>query len=570
MSPASPAPTLGAIARAHPRPCAAALAGTVGAVAAMYTLTWWAGVAARRVAAGQSLGGLALHLTLGVVIVASLTAASALRDLALAHMSATYSARLRSVMFQSLIRQPMSALRERSAGEAVTRLGSDITALHQALQRTLTVWAPAVATTVALSIAVIAVSPWLSAMTILLIAPVLAITSSWSGRLQSAVHASQDRAAQLGSLIAESLAGVREAKVYRREEAIGGHAADLSHQIFEHAQHEERAALLLPSIVTVAAFAGVCGVLLAAAWQFQRGAIDLGAFTRFLVLLAMLAGPLQESVRSSSAVGRFRALRRRCIGLIESARVEVVADEPTDRLGGGVRFSGTRVTYPATGFRLGPIDLDVRDGESIAIVGPSGSGKSTLLELVPQLVRASAGSIEYPGATRVSVSSVRQACAYVPQDPYIFAGSVIDNLRFARSDAALSEVLAACRAAHVDEFVRRLPDGYRTQLSHGGGNLSVGQRQRLAVARAMLVNPRILLLDEPTAALDIESETLLVESLASFSRGRTMLLVTHRPSLVVLAHRIVHMREGRIERIEPGPRAAEREGLRHAAIAIAG
>jgi len=237
---------------------------------------------------------------------------------------------------------------------------------------------------------------------------------------------------------------------------------------------------------------------------------------------------------------------------------------------GRLAFDRVTVTFPKTGFSLGPLDLDVAPGETVALVGPSGSGKSTMLELIPRLLEPDGGTLRWDGvdAGAAPLRTLRAACAYVPQEPYFFPGTVRDNLRFAAPQASDHDIATVCRAANVDEFVRRLPGGHDARLERGALNLSVGQRQRLAIARAMLVDPRILLLDEPTAALDEASEQLLIGALRQFTEGRTTLLVTHRPAVLVLAHRIVRLHNGRVIAVEAGPRAGRGTRLRVPELAI--
>lgn len=556
-----PARSFRAYAAAHPSIVAAAVAGMLVVVVTMYGLAWWAGRVAADVAGGAPLGALARRLAVGLVLMVVLTICASTRDLALARLSAGFAAAIRSAMLRTLVRLPLPAVRAHASGDVVTRIGGDIALLHHALLRSLAIWLPSVATSVALLAATIATSPMLAAVTVLLVVPVLVVTTRTGAQLQRAVRDSQERVAVLGTLVADTMAGVREAKVFRREDAIEARASALSNDVFAQTMREERLALTVPAIVTLVAFVGACGLVLAAAWEFERGAIDAEGLTRFLVLLVMLAGPLQESARSASAVARFRALARRCRQLLDAP---IEHDEstasPDASLDGQIRFASARIEYPSTGFTLGPIDLDVRAEETIALVGPSGSGKSTLLELVPRLVATTSGSITFgePTGRVPSLGAIRGACAYVPQEPYFFDGTVRENLRFASLNASNDDIMAVAGAAHVNDFVRRLPGGYDARLTRGALNLSVGQRQRLAVARAMLVDPRILLLDEPTAALDEESERLLIEALLRFTERRTTLLVTHRPALLTLAHRIVQLRDGHIVAVSEGPRAGPR------------
>jgi ABC-type multidrug transport system fused ATPase/permease subunit len=278
----------------------------------------------------------------------------------------------------------------------------------------------------------------------------------------------------------------------------------------------------------------------------SRGAVTNDAMVRFLVLLGLAVGPLQESTRSTGAIMRCFAIMDR-MATVLAAPVEDDAPAATrcPRLTGRIAFAGVAVVRPGGGFVLGPLTLDVAPGEIVAIVGASGSGKSTLLDLVTRLVEPSEGVVSVDGS---DIRSVQRA-SLVPQDPLLFRGTLGENIRFGRPNATDAELAAAVFAAHVEEIVTQLPRGLSTPIDARGANLSVGQRQRIALARALLRDPRILLLDEPSAALDVESEHLLLDSLRRFCAHRTTLLVTHRTALLALAHRIVVLERGRVVRV---------------------
>lgn len=543
---------------ANGRQVATALLALVLASVSLFALARWAGAFLPALVAGAPLATLWRDALVGIALLALATGSAAIRDVTLVSIATDFSATLRLEMLRALVRQPAAAARAQPAGETLMRIAGDITLLHQSLVRVLALWGPSVVTSAILLGALVATTPVLALATVLLIAPMLVAIGRVSGRLMGAVRLAQEHLATLGGALGEALAGVREAKVFRREEALERRFAELSNRAVQHMLREERLAVTHPAAVSFVAVTALLGLLLLAAWWHRRGAIDAAGLTQFLVLLGLLAGPLQESFRSYGSTVRLRTLYQRCAELLatpperEAADAIVVHDAP-----GALWFRGVTVRHPGTGFVLGPVELQVVAGETIVLVGPSGSGKSTLLELVPRLADPDDGGVLLDGVAlpRLSLASLRGRCALVPQEPYFFAGTIEENLTFATPHVDRSALRAACRAAHVEEFVQRLPDGYATTLVRGASNLSVGQRQRLAMARAMLVAPRILLLDEPTAALDEESEQLLVDALRVFSEGRTTIIASHAPRVLPLAHRIVRLVHGRVVGIEAGTRA---------------
>ena len=232
------------------------------------------------------------------------------------------------------------------------------------------------------------------------------------------------------------------------------------------------------------------------------------------------------------------------------------------QVGGRIQFEGVGISFP-DGDVLSDIDLTIEPGQCVALVGPSGAGKTSLARLVPRLSDPSRGRVLLDGIDlrAIELRSLRSHVAIVTQETYLFHASVLDNLRYARPQASLDEVSAACRAARIDAVIEALPQGYDTVVGERGHRLSGGERQRLAIARAILKDARILILDEATSSLDAVSEALVQRALESLLRGRTSLLIAHRLSTVRIADRIVVMQRGRIQEIGTHEELLSRSGL---------
>jgi len=526
-----------------------ALACLAVVVGCMFALAAWASTLMREIITAHSVSGLALHLAIGVAITLALTAATFGRDFLLVRSSTRFASDLRMTMVARQLRRPVADVTSAPAGAFISRISNDIALVHYALVRGLAVFAPNVLTLGALGTALLLTSPVLTAVTAALAAPMLALIAYFGRRLQGTTRGSQQQLANLTALAAECLDGAREAKLFGREQMLESRFRELSKTHLELALGEERAVALHPAAVTLGAVVGLAGLVFMSVWLRERGALSDDALVRFLVLLGLAVGPMQEIARSSSTVARFIALMRRCVELLHAP---VEEDSPTavvlPRGQGRVTMHDVRVEYAQTGFTLGPLNLHIESGETLAIVGPSGAGKSTFIDLLPRLVLPASGCIRIDGhdISQVTRASLRSFVAVVSQTPFLFSGTLLDNLRFSRPTASRKDVMRVARDAHVDEFASRLPRGYETELQPHGGNLSVGQRQRIALARTMLADPRMLLLDEPTSALDAESEQLLAAALARFSAGRTVVLITHRQALLALAQRVITMHAGRI------------------------
>jgi len=226
---------------------------------------------------------------------------------------------------------------------------------------------------------------------------------------------------------------------------------------------------------------------------------------------------------------------------------------PLPRIHGEIRFDHVSFGYTSEQLILKDIDLAIRPGEVVALVGPSGAGKTTLVQLLPRFYDPVRGSVRVDGVDlrEVTLRSLRSQIGIVAQDTLLFSGSVRDNILYGRPDASEGELERVVKAAHADVFIRELPEGYDTLLGERGAKLSGGQRQRIAIARAFLGDPRILILDEATSALDSESEHLIQDALKRLMRGRTNVVIAHRLSTVLHADRIVVLDRGRIIQVGP-------------------
>lgn len=372
---------------------------------------------------------------------------------------------------------------------------------------------------------------------------------------------------QISGDMAERLAGQALIKTYTAEPR---EAAQFAAQVEEHHRLVAAASHQAHRVAGAGEFLveiGTAIVIGYGGYLALRGELSAGMLTRFLGYVVILYGPVRRFAELNLTYQSSLSAIRRIFRLL--ATPPSVVDPPMPRLlspgQGQVVFEDVRFSYAESTDEAralgdeGPLEggphwvidgltLHVSPGERIAVVGSSGAGKTTLLSLVPRLYDVSHGRVLIDGVDvrDYSLSALRSAVSIVQQDSFVFTGTIRDNIAYGKPEATMEEIVAAAQAAHVHEFVTRLPDGYLARLGERGVNLSGGQRQRLSIARALLKDPKILILDEATSSLDAESEAIVQQALDRLMRGRTCFIIAHRLSTIRNADRIVVLESGRI------------------------
>jgi ATP-binding cassette subfamily B protein len=287
---------------------------------------------------------------------------------------------------------------------------------------------------------------------------------------------------------------------------------------------------------------GYAAVFIYGGHRVINGTLTLGTFVAFMAYQMRVLQPVQALMGLYASLATVQVSMTRVHELLDTPPDVTERAEPVrlDRIDGAIEFDGVTIDL-GRGQVLAAVSFAVAPGERLAIVGPSGSGKSTIADLLVRLLDPDAGTVRVDGhdVRDLALEDLRRHIVLVDQEPFVFHTTVAENIRYARPDATIEEVRAAAEAAGIDEFVSRLPDGYATIVGERGAALSAGERQRLALARAFLVDPGVLVLDEPTASLDPVSERHVLAGYDRIMRGRTTLLITHRMALASSADRVL-------------------------------
>lgn len=408
---------------------------------------------------------------------------------------------------------------------------------------------------------------WKLSMVLILVGPVIALViSTFSTRIRKSAKRRQEQSADVTQRLVEIIAGIKIIKSFRAEKLENEGFRRASRRLFHRAMKVVKNRVLARSLVDALNSFAAIGVMVLGLWLVLGGYWGLtpGDLGAFVAMTTTVYKPVRTLARGYVKILDALPSADRFFELLD-ADIEIRdADDAIeiDRLRDGIRFRDVSFSYGREPV-LDRVSLDVKAGEVIAIVGRTGAGKTTLTDLLLRLYDPVAGSIEFDGVDLRSIrrDSLLDQFAVVTQDPFLFDGTIGDNIRYGRQAADESDVLEAARAANVDEFVDNLPEGYDTEVGAGGTRLSGGQRQRVTIARAILRDPTVLILDEATSSLDSKAERSVQEALEVLLPGRTVFVVAHRLSTVRQADRIVVLDGGRIAQVGTHDQLVEAGGL---------
>ena len=463
------------------------------------------------------------------------------------------TADLRSAVYARVLGQSPQFFETLQTGEVLSRLTGDTTLVQTVVGSSVSMGLRSLFQFVG-GMAMLAVTSFYLfslnvGLMLLLILPILAIGRS----VKKLSRESQDRIADSSALAGEILNAVPTVQAYTQEQREIARFRSSVEASFVTAIRRVRVRAALTAIIIAAVMGAIIFVLWIGARQVAEGSMTGGELASFILYAIVVAGSVStmaevwgDIMRAAGATERLLELLQAQSAVATSARTQTVLDNTRAEL----RLDHVGFNYPARPgiHALDDVSLHVAAGETVALVGPSGAGKTTLFQLLLRFYDVSTGSIAINGQDirTLSLEDLRALIAVVPQDPVIFSSSAMENIRYGRPYATDAEVMMAARAAQVDEFIGRLPQGYDTFLGERGTRLSGGQRQRIAIARAILKDAPLLLLDEATSALDAESEILVQQGLHAAMQGRTTLVIAHRLATVQQVDRIIVMEHGRI------------------------
>ena len=474
-------------------------------------------------------------------------------------------ASLRERIFDRLLRLPLRYFDRRPVGDLMSRVTNDVDTLNQLLSQGFTQLLGSFFSLIGIVVAMLLLD-WRLALVCFTIIPVMLLVNVYfARRARWAFRTTRETVGNVTAGLQEEITGVREAQAFNRTEANIAR--------FRERNAANRTANVQAVAIT-SAFAPAIDVLstLATAvvigyggYLVVTGTLSVGLLAAFLIYVQQFFRPIQLASQVYTQAQAALAGGERIYNILDED------PEPPDPPGmpslgtieGRIEFEGVTFGYEPGRPVIHDVSFEIEPGQTVALVGPTGAGKTTIANLVPRFYDATGGSVRVDGrdVREVKRESLREGIATVLQEPFLFSGTVAENIGYGRQDAMREEVEAAARVASAHDFVSELPDGYDTVLGGGGGNLSQGQRQLLSFARAVLANPRILILDEATSNIDTRTEALIQRALGTLLEGRTSIVIAHRLSTIRTADLILVVADGRIAERGTHAELLEKGGL---------
>ena len=462
--------------------------------------------------------------------------------------------RMRKDISEKIDRMPMAYFESRTYGEVLSRITNDVDTLGQSLNQSITQIITSVATMVGVLVMMLRISPLMTLIAVVILPISVTLISLVVKKSQKYFKQQQEYLGHINGQVEETYAGHTVIQAYNKEKDMVQQFQETNDTLYHSAWKSQFLSGLMQPIMMFVGNLGYAAVALSGGLLAIRGTITIGDIQAFIQYVKNFTQPMQQIAQVLNQVQSMAAASERVFEFLEEAEEVQTAEHPLElaNVEGNVDFQHVSFGYQPEQCVIHDFSAKVKSGQKIAIVGPTGAGKTTMVKLLMRFYDVSGGAILLDGhdVRDFDRHKLRESFGMVLQDTWLFQGTIMENIRYGRLDATDEEVIAAAKAAHADSFIRQLPDGYQMELNEDASNVSQGQKQLLTIARAILADNRVMILDEATSSVDTRTEILIQKAMDHLMERRTSFIIAHRLSTIRNADMILVMKDGDI--IEQG------------------
>ena len=496
----------------------------------------------------DKIGGILLFM-LGLYVVASLF--GIIQGWIMSTISQKITYRMRKEISEKINRMPMNYFESRTTGEVLSRITNDVDTLGQSLNQSLTQLITSTFTIIGVIVMMLSISVKMTGIAILIVPISLLLIMVVVKNSQKYFKTLQEYLGVINGKVEETIGGYTIVRLFNEEENSLKEFKEQNDILFKSAWKSQFLSGLMQPIMNFVGNLGYVGVAIAGGVMAYNGTITVGDIQAFIQYVRNLTQPIAQLAQVSNMLQSMAAAAERVFEFLAEDEEEQMAENPVqiDKAKGMVDFDHVQFGYTSDKIVIQDFTSHVDPGQTVAIVGPTGAGKTTMVKLLMRFYDVNSGAIKIDGHNikDFNRADLRKNIGMVLQDTWLFKGTIMDNLRYGRLDATDEEVYAAAKAAHVDHFIKTLPGGYDMELNEESSNISQGQKQLLTIARAILADKPILILDEATSSVDTRTEGLIQEAMNNLMKGRTSFVIAHRLSTIKDADKILYMQGGDIK-----------------------